>query len=149
MTLFLENPILFSAIILVAGIAAVVGLVSLWLWLRDNKQGYPNEEAIEEALAPLFHYAIMAAYKASEFVIDSTQRRLIGLDKRMLALTVYDAIPSVVMVGKVPVPVSVIKEMIPRDRFAELVQGAFDKFIAFYEDAEDRFRDQLEYLMRT
>lgn len=132
----------------VAAVGAVTGLVFLYGWLRNKKQGYPNETLIEAAVLPYIYNAIMAAYKASEAVMDATGDRLQGLDKAKIAAAIYAVVPESLELNvfgrSVHVPV---KQMVPPEKFEALIQRAFDEFTSWYQETFDKWGDAvLEHL---
>lgn len=144
---FLNNPLLMSVFTAILLVIACVAGVYLYKWLKSGTQGYPGEEAIEGALLPYLHNAIMFAYKVSETAIDASQERLDGLDKKLLADAVYDLLPPFLYVGTIAVPLGFLRTLITRERFSELVQMSFDEFMAFYRTAEERLKSELEGIL--
>ena len=126
---FLGNP--FALVLL--SLATGAGLLALGAWvypiLKNKVQGYPGETEIEAALLPYLLKGIIAAYKMSEDAIDLTGERLRGLDKKAIADALYDLLPPTIG----GIPVGLIKTLITREKFAELVQGAFDRAMQLYE----------------
>lgn len=122
------NAILLIVLpLLLAG--AGVGL-GVWLFpkLAREKQGYPFEAELEAALLPIVFQGILSAYRTSERAMDDLAIRIRGADKKKLADTIYNLIPDVIVVQGRAVPVGIVKSLVTRDRFAELVQGVFDEF---------------------
>ena len=141
-----------SELLRTSGFALIVLLVCVLIgvglrWLRDRKQGYPGEEAIEGALFPFVSNAIWLAYKASESLIDQGQERLQGMDKKRLADAAYDLLPSSIPVKVrgvvIHVPLNWIKRLVSKDRFSALVQDAFDDFSEWYDTVQLRVSDEL------
>ena len=132
---------------LLALLGAVLGSAHLYRWLKAKRQGYPGEEVIEAALLPIIQYGIMAAYRLSEGVMDELGARLRGADKAEIARFVYELIPDVVLIGKIAVPLSWIKTVIPEAKFAELVQRVFDELVEFMETNGGKFEDKLKELL--
>lgn len=131
-------------IAIVAAGAAGAGLTALGVWLlpvlRNRRQGYPFESQIEIALLPLIYEAICSGYRVSEWAMDELQVRMHNADKKVIADTMYDLLPDYVAGW----PVYVIKRLISRDRFRELVQKTFDNFDARFVASENRFRELFE-----
>jgi len=126
-------------------LVALVGW--LYIRLRDNEQGYPGEEQIEEALLPVVHFSIMAAYRWSEGVLDQFGERLDGVDKAKLAAHVYELLPEHIKIGDKTFPLHIIKMIIPQDAFERLVQRAFDEFAVQFEELRDKYGDKLDELL--
>lgn len=125
-------------------LAAGAGIMALSVWgygkLRNETQGYPYEKAVEALLLPWIYQAIMAAYKTSEIAVDEIQQRMRGADKAAIAAAVYDMLPP--KIGNVPL--DVVKMAVSRDRFASLVEAAFNEFDAFVEDHEGRLENLVD-----
>jgi hypothetical protein len=138
----------FAGIAFLAG-AISVGLVRLVRWLQSGEQGYPGEREMEEALLPFIIQGILAAYKISEGAVDQFKQRLHGVDKAEIAERVYDLLPDQISVGKVVIPIGWIKQVVPEERFAELVQLAFEEGMGAFEGLWELYRDQLGDLVST
>jgi len=127
------------AVELVGALAVFAALVALGVWglpkLRKQEQGYPLEAEIEAALLPVVFDGICAAYRVSELAVDEAHKRLDGLDKKAIADSVYAMLPE--QVGGYDV--SVIKALVPPERFAQLVQNAYDQFDRFYVEKRAHF----------
>ena len=119
---------IFSAVALLIGIA-------LYSWLKKSEQGYAYESEIEAALLPIIYNSISSAYKVSELAFDELGERLAGADKNALALAAYDMLPP--SIGRFPV--GLVKGLISREKFADLVQIAFDEFLEFYDDRHEDY----------
>jgi hypothetical protein len=148
MQFMLENPLILSALASVGLILVAVSLAYLGRWLFTQRQGYPNEEQIEDALREYVVRAILFAYKQSELMIDFGQDRLRGLDKKRLADFVYDMLPNQVAVpvsnGKVVyVPLYWIKGLVSREQFSDMVQGTFDRFLEWHEQVQLRYGEEI------
>lgn len=128
------------------GLTVAVGAVVVSYKVRQfllEKNGYPREDMIELALMPFIQNAILFAYKESERHFDAVGERLAGIDKKLLADRVYDLLPDSLVVGGRVVPISFVKTLVPRERFAQAVQWAFDTFLEWYEDVYRNFADEL------
>lgn len=127
MDIWTEPALIALTTLVVAGAGVALGI---WLFpkLAKEKQGYPFEAELEAALLPVVYQGIMAAYRTSERAMDEIAARIRGSDKKALADTIYNLIPDVIVVQGKAIPVSIVKSLIPRWRFEELVQLAFDEF---------------------
>jgi hypothetical protein len=134
-------PVVAVLAILAFGAASVAVLGYALPKLKHEEQGYPKEAEIEAALLPHLFEAICSAYRVSEWSMDELAVRLAGVDKQALAHTVYDLLPD--YVGKFPL--HVVKAVVSRERFAELVQDAFARFdrdfITFQVHWDELFED--------
>lgn len=123
---------------------AMFGLVVALGWLYDRlKEGdfldeYPGAKA---ALLKLVFQAITAAYKSSETLFDEISKRLHGTDKYKLALIIYDYLPDTV---QLPGMEWWWKDVVSRDRFADLLDDYFEDFEAWWDEAGDAILDHLD-----
>ena len=122
---------------------ASVGLAKLVQWLLSGEQGYPGEAEIEAALLPFVVQAIIGAYKVSEGAVDQFKERLRGVDKADIARRVYELLPDTINIGKFVVPTGWVKQVVPEERFAELIQSAFDEGLGLFDELWELYRDQL------
>ncbi|MCB0168679.1 MAG: hypothetical protein KDI79_30915 [Anaerolineae bacterium] len=126
------------------GIAVAAGLfalgVVLYPKLAREKQGYPLEAQIEAVLLPYIFNAISIAFKTSERAVDDLQVRLKGQDKAAIANEVYKLLPD--QIGGFDI--TLVKSLVPPDRFAQLVQDAYDRFDHFLVEHQSRFDELYE-----
>lgn len=115
-------------------------LVVLYSKLKGETQGYPLEAVIEPLLLPIIYEAICSAYRVSEKALDEVGDRLKGLDKKDIADSVYAMLPDEIGGHDI----TVIKSVISRERFQQLVQNAFDRFDRFYQTHRAHFDEQFE-----
>jgi hypothetical protein len=124
--------------LVVGAILALAALVQggnkLYRWLKVARQGYPYEDEIEEALLPFLYQALMAAYKASESLMDAVGERLHGADKMMIARLIYQMLPDAVSVAGMDWR---WKEHIGEERFSRWMQERFDSFTGLWDTAEE------------
>jgi hypothetical protein len=136
-------------IMLLVGIAVSCGLIALGVVLypklRNERQGYPFEAQIEAALLPAILQAICVAYRMSEKGMDECRKRLNGLDKQNIAIKVYAMLPE--RIGTFDL--TLIKRVVPQERFNQLVQNAFDDFDRFFVEHESHFDDLFEQWKAT
>ena len=94
---------------------------------------------IEEALLPLVFEGICSAYRMSEQAVDDVGTRIRGLDKKKIADSMYRMLPD--KVGDHDL--TLVKNIIPQDRFVVLVQDAFDRFDRFFIQHQRHFDDAI------
>ena len=127
--------VLIGAVCLVLG----AGAVALIAWglpkLRGKEQGYPFEAEIEALLIPFCYNAICSAFRVSEMAMDEINERLRGIDKKWIADTMYDLLPDEVA----GVPVHIVKSVVSRERFRDLVQDVFVRFDYHFVQFEQRY----------
>ena len=131
-------------IMLFVGIAVSCGLfalgVVLYPKLKREQQGYPFEAAVEAALLPIIFQGICAAYRLSEQGVDELHARLKGADKKKIADSIYRMLPE--KVGDLDL--SLVKRIVPQERFEQLVQDAFDRFDRFFVGHRAHFEELFE-----
>ena len=129
---------------LLIGVALSTGifalLVILYPKLKTEEQGYPLEAQIEAALLPLMFEAICSAYRLSEQAVDEVGARIRGMDKKRIADSIYRMLPD--KVGDFDL--SLVKSVIPQERFEALVQDAFDRFDRFFIEHQAHFDELFE-----
>ncbi len=129
---------LLVGIALSSGIFAL--LVILYPKLKSETQGYPLEAVIEPLLLPFIYEAICAAYRLSEQAVDEGMERIRGVDKKAIADSLYAMLPD--RIGDYDI--TLVKSVITPERFAQLVQDAFDRFDRFYIEHQEHFEEQFE-----
>jgi hypothetical protein len=126
-------------ILVLAGIAISAGAFALGVWgypkLKREEQGYPLEAEVEAALLPVIYDGICAAYRVSEIGMDEVQRRLSGLDKKQVADSIYRMLPD--EIGGYDL--TLIKRLVPPERFEQIVQDGFDRFDRFFVEHRAHF----------
>jgi hypothetical protein len=131
-------------IMLFVGIAVSSGLfalgVVLYPKLKQEKQGYPLEAAIEAALLPIIYEGICAAYRMSEKSVDEFRQRIKGADKKKIADSIYRMLPD--KIGDYDL--GLVKYLVTQERFEQLVQDAFDRFDRFFVEHETHFDELFE-----
>ena len=130
-------------LMLLAGIAVSCAIFALLLVIYPRvREGSPAvvSAGVEAALQPYIYEAIMAAYRLSEKTVDQGYARLKGADKKALADDVYTRLPD--RVGEYDV--AFVKSMVSRERFAVLVQNAFERFDQFYIANHAHFDDEFQ-----
>jgi len=137
MVKFLQSPAGLVTLV-IGAILALVTLVQqgnkLYRWLKVARQGYPYEDEIEEALLPFLYQSLMAAYKASESLMDAVGERLRGADKARVARLVYARLPSVISLAGVDWR---WKRFVGEEKFARWLQERFDVFANWWDAAEE------------
>jgi hypothetical protein len=131
-------------ILVLAGIAISAGAFALGIWgypkLKKEQQVYPLEAEVEAALLPVIYDGICAAYRVSEIGMDEAQRRLSGLDKKQIADSIYRMLPD--EIGGYDL--TLIKRLVPPERFEQLVQDGFDRFDRFFVEHCAHFDELFE-----
>jgi hypothetical protein len=129
---------------LLLGVALTTGVFALLVYfypkLKTEEQGYPLEAQIEAALLPLVFEGICSAYRLSEQAVDDVGTRIRGLDKKKIADSMYRMLPD--KVGDHDL--TLVKNIIPQERFVVLVQDAFDRFDRFFVEHQRHFDELFE-----
>jgi len=138
-----------AAIIILATIAIAFSLFALLIvtynWLQSKRQGYPLEAQIEAALLPIIFQGICAAYRLGERAVDEGYERLRGADKKLIADSIYAMLPD--KIGNFDL--TLVKSIITRERFEQLVQNVFDTFDRFYVEHKAHFDELFEEWKKT
>lgn len=153
MSEFLASPLFLVLLVFLASIVSVVGGGLLGKWLLTKKQGYPNEEQIEAALLPFVRYAIIAAYKVSEQQVDTLGDRLRGIDKKLVAMSIYNILPDEVRIplpggGVLKLPTVFIKQIVSEEDFSGMIEGVFGELEDFLESTQGEFGEAVEELLK-
>lgn len=131
-------------IMLFVGIAITCGLFALGVFLypklKSEKQGYPFEAEVETALLPIIFEGICSAYRLSEKSVDNIHQRIKGADKKKIADSIYAMLPDKIGIFEVVL----VKRIVSRERFEQLVQNAFDHSDRFFVEHQRHFDDLFE-----
>lgn len=133
---FLQTPAGVAA----TGFGAIFALIGLVIvlnkmvrYLRYYVQGYPLEDEIEAVLLPFLDQAIMAAYRASERLMDGVSERLHGADKARIANRMYYFLPNAITIAGVSWN---WKKYVSEGQFVNWMQARFDTFVEWWDEAE-------------
>lgn len=124
----IDTGLIALGVVLILGLLAVIAGAKYYPVLKNQQQGYPLEAQVEAALLPVLYQAICAAFKLSEESMDTLHTRLKGVDKKAFADMVYALLPD--RIGGFDL--RLVKSLIPPERFAQLVQDAYDSFDVFW-----------------
>jgi len=124
-----------SAVVL---LLAVAGGVKLYPILKNQQQGYPHEAEVEAALLPYLFTGICGAYRLSEQSLDALHIRMDGVNKKVVADLVYTMLPD--RIGNFDL--TLVKALVPPDRFEQLVQDAFDRFDRFWVEHQALYESE-------
>ena len=131
-------------IMLFVGIAISSALfalgVVLYPRLKTEKQGYPYEAEVEAALLPIIFEGICSAYRLSEQSVDNIHQRIKGADKKKIADSIYAMLPDKIGIFEVVL----VKRIVTRERFEQLVQDNFDRSDRFFVEHQKHFDDLFE-----
>ena len=131
------DPQLLSLLsLIVAVLALVIGGVLAYNWLK-KAQDYPREAQVEAALLPILYAGICAAFKLANEGLDELEIEMDGVDKKAVADKVYAMLPD--KIGDFDL--TLVKSLVPPERFEQLVQDAYDRFDRFFENNRGQFDD--------
>lgn len=107
---------------------------------QKNTGSTNNGQATIYKAVELFAYkAIIAAYRAADKTLDEFEVRLNGLDKKAIADRLYDMIPPDVY----GVDVRIIKALVNRQKFSEIVEDVFREVEVLYENNKAGFEKEV------
>jgi len=141
----MNNALLITLTTIAVAFSLFAVLVVLYNWLQSKQQGYPLEAQIEAALLPIIFQGICAAYRLGEKAVDEGYDRLRGADKKAIADSIYAMLPD--KIGDFDL--TLVKRIITRERFEELVQDVFDRFDRFYVEHKSHFDELFEEWKKT
>lgn len=141
----MDNALLNTLVAIAVAFSLFALLIVLYNWLQSRRQGYPLEAQIEAALLPIIFEGICAAYRLGEKAVDEGYDRIRGADKKAIADSIYAMLPD--KVGDFDL--SLVKSVITRERFEELVQDVFDRFDRFYVEHKSHFDELFEEWKKT
>jgi len=127
------------------GLAALASLINIIRGTRSTAK--PGVQAILNALEPYAMRGVLAAEKLALQGLDQIKVTLEGKDKKAIADSVYDALPDYLLVGPVPLPIQVVKYLVPRDRFEVLVEDVYSAADAFITKNEAFLKKQVDILI--
>lgn len=124
------------------GLAALGAVLALIRGLKPTSK--PGVNAVLAALEPYAQRGIYAAEQLALQAFKDTKAKIAGIDKKAIADSVYDALPEFLMVGPIPVPISGVKYLVPRERWSQLVQDVFAAGDAFVTRNVDYLKKQVD-----
>lgn len=134
-----------SLIFLFSGIAISAAIFALLIFLyprlverKANVEGI--QKRVDRALLPLLYFGIAAAYRTTERAVSDGCPPLAGTDKKRVAEGVYDILPR--QMGDLEI--EVVKNLVTRQQFEQMVQDAFNGFDAFYKENQAHFDQEYD-----
>ena len=111
-----------------------------FLSLKKNLVSIIEGSEIEATLLPIIFQGICSAYRLSEKSVDDIHQRIKGVDKKKIADSIYGMLPEKIGVFEVVL----VKRIVSRERFEQLVQNAFDGSDRFFIEHQAHFDDLFE-----
>lgn len=105
----------------IAAVGAVAGILSI---IRKDTTNALLQKAIDLVM-PYVTKGIHAADVMAINTLTNVETTLDGEDKKKIADSFYDLIPTDLHIGRLPVPV---KSLVPREMFEKLVEDAYQEF---------------------
>jgi hypothetical protein len=138
------------AVLIGAGLVAAGALLLKQVTrLRADPNLAPSQHAILDALEPFIWRGILAGEQIALGAATSLEDMIDGWDKAAIANGVYDLLPDVILVGGRPIPVGLVKRLVPRSAFVQAVKDIYDSAHAFIKANEAYLTSQVEALKST
>lgn len=109
--------------------------------LRHWQTTTPQTNAIKETLVNFAFQGIVAAQYIALQGSGDLKAQIDGSDKAAVANRLYDLLPDVLWVGKIPVPIAVVKAIVTREEFAAIVKNLYDQTKALIVRNEQYLKD--------
>jgi hypothetical protein len=135
-----DNGLIALGVVIVLALVVVALGIKFYPVLKKEQQGYPLEAQVEAALLPVLFQGICAAYRLSEQGMDELHIRFDGVNKKAVADMIYALLPD--KVGDFDL--TLVKALVPPDRFEQLIQDAFDRFDRFWVEHQASFGQAFE-----
>jgi hypothetical protein len=134
-----------SVLLGVGGLIILAGIAVVNILQKIKINATPTVQAILDALLPYAQKAIVAGEKLAVEGLDEVDRELDGADKKAIADAVYNTLPDQIYIPvlKRSVPLTLIKSLITREMWADLVKRVFDETDAFIERNRDYLKKQI------
>lgn len=136
--------IIVGALLILLGIVLVKLFGALRQWAVQKRQ--PGVNLVLDALQPFVWQAILAGERAVLWGFQEVDAKLTGMDKKQVADAIYNLLPDSVLVGGRLMPIGLVKTLITREAFEELVKQVYDQADAFIERNKSYLHDQVELL---
>lgn len=125
--------------LLILAAVAVLHILALLL----GKTGHPAVHLVIEALVPYIYRAILAGERMALLGLTQLDTELAGEDKAAVANSIYNLLPDFLLIGKVPVPINMVKMLVPKDKFEALVKDAYEAAHGFLLKNENYLTAQI------
>lgn len=132
----------FWIVLAVGAVLILLGTLLLKA-LREQQGKSPSADGIIQALLPFVYKAIFAGEHYARLSLQNAGTALDGLDRKLIADTIYDALPPVLMIGRIPIPIAMIKYVITRERFEAIIEDVYKESKAFILRNDTYIRDQV------
>lgn len=127
----------------VGGLIILAGIAIVNILGKVRESATPTVQAILDALIPYAQKAIVAGEKLAVAGLDDIDHQLDGTDKAAVANGIYDVLPDVLYIAGRAIPTTLVKHLITREMFADLVKRLYDETDAFIERNRDYLKKQI------
>lgn len=125
-----------GGLVVFSALTVVLLALTLMIVQKQKDGGHtPVETAVYKAVEIFAYKAIVLAYRAADKTLDEFGFRLTGLDKKAIADRLYDMIPEEIK----GIDVRVIKAIVNRQKFSEIMEDVFREVEAFYANNKAGF----------
>lgn len=139
----MDNLTQIAVLLAVGGLLILGGIAVLNILSKLKASATPPVQVILDALIPWAQKAIVAGEKAASEALDEVDRELDGIDKAAVADSIYNLLPEFINVGGVSIPTSLVKHLVTREMFSDLVKRVYDETDAFIERNSDYLKKQI------
>jgi hypothetical protein len=136
--------ILDIAVALGCGALLILAALAVFNILSHSKQ--PALHAVLDALTPYIYKAIFAGERFALLAEQQLDTRLAGTDKKAVADSMYNLLPDFLPVGRFLLPINVVKMLVPRVQFEQVVQDVYEQTHGFLLKNEDYLKQQVNGL---
>jgi hypothetical protein len=138
---------------LVAIVLGLVGIVVLYLTARvlrevRAKSTNPTVDQVLGAVTKYVYFGVAAGERAVAWGINEINDYIDSVDKANVANFIYDLLPEVIVVDGIPIPVSRLKALVPRERWEAFVKDLYDEFNAFVHTHEGQLFNQVDAFLQ-
>jgi hypothetical protein len=127
---------------IILGLCLLLAAVAVWGIARTRLKGQ-----VRDALKEWVLKAIFAGERAAVWGLQELGRKIDGWDKKAVADSVYNLLPNVLPVGRVLVPIGFVKQLVPRERFQDMVQDTYEEIHGFILRNEGYLASQVDALV--
>lgn len=128
-------------VVILIVVVLVLGLAALRARVR--------QPALSAVLDVLGEFALKAVYGAESLAYEAFTKldnKVESWDKKAIADAIYDTLPDTILVAGRPVPIGIIKMLVPRAVWQDLVQRKFGEADAFIHRQRDYLIKQIDGL---
>lgn len=142
------SDLMTAAVIVLFGGLLILSALALQAFVAALRRQITHPTAAEllQALTPWLYRAVLAGEHAALLGLRQADSLLTGADKAEVANRLYDLLPDTLIVSGKSIPISLVKALITRERFAALVKDVYDSAHAFLLRNEAYLLDQMDQI---